>query len=91
MSVLVRNVGFLEKNYDCFVRFLFNTLSEEDKEFISNKMKEILYEQRRRMRQRAIRLLRRGQPIYFFLRSMADALANVNKYIRNLSKSLERL
>ena len=35
----------LRKNYDCFVRFLFNTLSEEDKEFISNKMKEILYEQ----------------------------------------------
>jgi hypothetical protein len=35
----------LRKNYDYFVRFLFNTLSEEDKEFISNKMKEILYEQ----------------------------------------------
>ena len=35
----------LRKNYDCFVRFIFNTLSEEDKEFISNKMKEILYEQ----------------------------------------------
>lgn len=46
---------------------------------------------RRQMRQRAIRLFRRKQPIYFFLRSMADALANVNKYIRNLSKSLERL
>ena len=46
---------------------------------------------RKRMRQRAIRLLRRGQPIYFFLRSIADALENVNKYIRNLSKSLERL
>lgn len=35
----------LRKNYDCFVRFLFNTLSEEDKEYISNRMKEILYEQ----------------------------------------------
>lgn len=35
----------LRKDYDSFVRFLFNTLSEEDKEFISNKMKEILYEQ----------------------------------------------
>lgn len=46
---------------------------------------------RKRMRQRGIRLLRRGQPIYFFLRCMADVLANVNKYIRNLSKSLERL
>lgn len=46
---------------------------------------------RRRMRQRAIRLYRRKQPIYFFLRSMADALANVNKYIRNIGKSLERL
>lgn len=37
----------LRKNYDCFVRFLFNTLSEEDKEFISNKMKEILNEQKK--------------------------------------------
>lgn len=35
----------LRKNYDCFIRFIYNTLSEEDKEFISNKMKEILYEQ----------------------------------------------
>lgn len=35
----------LRKDYDSFVRFLFNTLSEEDKEFISNRMKEILYEQ----------------------------------------------
>lgn len=37
----------LRKNYDCFVRFLFNTLSEEDKEYISNRMKEILYEQKK--------------------------------------------
>ena len=37
----------LRKNYDCFVRFLFNTLSEEDKEFISNRMKEILNEQKK--------------------------------------------
>lgn len=35
----------LRKDYDSFVRFLFNTLSEDDKEFISNRMKEILYEQ----------------------------------------------
>ena len=35
----------LRKDYDSFVRFLFNTLSEEDKEYISNRMKEILYEQ----------------------------------------------
>lgn len=35
----------LRKDYDSFIRFLFNTLSEEDKEFISNRMKEILYEQ----------------------------------------------
>lgn len=46
---------------------------------------------RRRMRQRAIRLYRRKQPIYFFLRSMADVLRNVNNYIRNIGKSLERL
>lgn len=45
----------------------------------------------RRMRQRAIRLYRRKQPIYFFLRSMADVLQNVNRYIRNIGKSLERL
>lgn len=37
----------LAKNYDCFIRFLFNTLSEEDKEFISNRMKEILNEQKK--------------------------------------------
>ena len=37
----------LRKNYDCFVRFLFNTLSEEDKEYISNRMKEILNEQKK--------------------------------------------
>lgn len=37
----------LRKDYDSFVRFLFNTLSEEDKEFISNRMKEILYEQKK--------------------------------------------
>nr|DAM33276.1 MAG TPA: hypothetical protein [Caudoviricetes sp.]DAS97488.1 MAG TPA: hypothetical protein [Caudoviricetes sp.] len=43
------------------------------------------------MRQRAIRLFRRKQPIYFFLRSMADILQNVNRYIRNIGKSLERL
>lgn len=35
----------LRKDYDSFVRFLFNTLSEENKEYISNRMKEILYEQ----------------------------------------------
>lgn len=35
----------LAKNYDCFIRFIYNTLSEEDKEYISNRMKEILYEQ----------------------------------------------
>ena len=46
---------------------------------------------RRRMRQRAIRLYRRKQPIYFFLRSIADILQNVNRYIRNIGKSLERL
>lgn len=37
----------LRKDYDSFVRFLFNTLSEEDKEFISNRMKEILNEQKK--------------------------------------------
>lgn len=37
----------LRKDYDSFVRFLFNTLSEEDKEYISNRMKEILYEQKK--------------------------------------------
>lgn len=37
----------LRKDYDSFIRFLFNTLSEEDKEFISNRMKEILYEQKK--------------------------------------------
>ena len=37
----------LRKNYDCFVRFIYNTLSEEDKEYISNRMKEILYEQKK--------------------------------------------
>ena len=37
----------LRKDYDSFVRFLFNTLSEDDKEFISNRMKEILYEQKK--------------------------------------------
>lgn len=37
----------LRKDYDSFVRFLFNILSEEDKEFISNRMKEILYEQKK--------------------------------------------
>lgn len=37
----------LRKDYDAFIRFLFNTLSEEDKEFISNGMKEILHEQKK--------------------------------------------
>lgn len=37
----------LRKDYDSFIRFLFNTLSEEDKEFISNRMKEILNEQKK--------------------------------------------
>ena len=37
----------LAKNYDCFIRFIYNTLSEEDKEFISNRMKEVLYEQKK--------------------------------------------
>ena len=37
----------LAKNYDCFIRFIYNTLSEEDKEYISNRMKEILYEQKK--------------------------------------------
>lgn len=46
---------------------------------------------RKRMRQRSIRLYRRKQPMYFFLRSMADVLRNVNNYIRNIGKSLERL
>lgn len=46
---------------------------------------------RKRMRQRAIRLYRRKQPIYFLLRSIADVLQNVNNYIRNIGKSLERL
>ena len=46
---------------------------------------------RKRMRQRAIRLYRRKQPIYFFLRSMADVLRNVNNYIRNIGKSLNGL
>lgn len=35
----------LRKDYGSFVRFLFNTLSEEDKEYISNRMKELIYEQ----------------------------------------------
>lgn len=46
---------------------------------------------RKRMRQKSIRLYRRKQPMYFFLRSMADVLRNVNNYIRNIGKSLERL
>lgn len=37
----------LRKDYDSFVRFLFNTLSEEDKESISNRMKEILHGQKK--------------------------------------------
>lgn len=37
----------LRKDYDSFIRFLFNTLSEEDKEFISNRMKEILHGQKK--------------------------------------------
>ena len=37
----------LRKNYDCFIRFIYNTLSEEDKESISNRMKEILNEQKK--------------------------------------------
>lgn len=37
----------LRKDPGSFVRFLFNTLSEEDKEYISNRMKEILYEQKK--------------------------------------------
>lgn len=37
----------LAKNYDCFIRFIYNTLSEEDKEYISNRMKEILNEQKK--------------------------------------------
>lgn len=37
----------LRKDPEAFVRFLFNTLSEEDKEFISNRMKEILNEQKK--------------------------------------------
>lgn len=37
----------LRKDYDSFVRFLFNILSEEDKEFISNRMKEILNYQKK--------------------------------------------
>lgn len=37
----------LRKDPGSFVRFLFNTLSEEDKESISNRMKEILNEQKK--------------------------------------------
>lgn len=37
----------LAKNYDCFIRFIYNTLSEEDKEYISNRMKEILNAQKK--------------------------------------------
>lgn len=37
----------LAKNYDCFIRFIYNTLSEEDKEYISNRMKEILHGQKK--------------------------------------------
>lgn len=37
----------LRKDPGAFVRFLFNTLSKEDKEYISNRMKEILYEQKK--------------------------------------------
>lgn len=37
----------LRKDSGAFVRFLFNTLSEEDKEFISNRMKEILHGQKK--------------------------------------------
>ena len=37
----------LRKDYDSFIRFIYNTLSEEDKEFISNRMKEILNEQKK--------------------------------------------
>jgi hypothetical protein len=37
----------LAKNYDCFIRFIYNTLSEEDKEFIRNGMKEILHGQKK--------------------------------------------
>lgn len=37
----------LRKDPGTFVRFLFNTLSEEDKEFITNRMKEILNAQKK--------------------------------------------
>ena len=39
--------NILRKDYDTFIRFLFNTLSEEDKEFIRNRMKEILHGQKK--------------------------------------------
>lgn len=45
---------------------------------------------RKRMRQKSIRLYRRKQPMYFFLRSMADILQNVKTYLYKF-KGLERL
>lgn len=37
----------LRKDPGSFVRFLFNTLSEEDKEILANKVKEIYNEQKK--------------------------------------------
>jgi hypothetical protein len=37
----------LRKDPGSFVRFLFNTLSEEDKELLANKVKEIYNEQKK--------------------------------------------
>ena len=45
---------------------------------------------RNRMRQKAIRLLRGRQPLYFFLRYMADVLQKVKTYFYKF-KGLERL
>lgn len=45
---------------------------------------------RKRMRQRATRLLRRGQPVYFFLRYMADVLSKVKTHLYKF-KGLERI
>lgn len=45
---------------------------------------------RKRMKQRATSLLRRGQPVYFFLRCMADILQNVKTHLYKF-KGLERI
>lgn len=44
-----------------------------------------------RMKKRAIRLVGRSKPFYFFLKSMDIILQNIKKYFYTISKGLERL